>query len=1281
MKARYPFRLILVSLSLLFALSLGAADAKKTRILFMIGENEYRTDESLPKFAKEQLEPLGFESIFVHASKDDPNHFPGLEQLKDANVLFLSVRRRTLSGEQMEMIKAHFKAGKAVIAIRTSSHAFGLRKGEPPAGHVEWKEFDKEVLGHDYENHFGNKSGTDIATIPHSIRDPLMTGVKITSFHSSSTLYKARNLAGNSRVLLRGVTMDKGEPQLEPVALYRTYGKSKVFYTSLGHIDDFKHVPFNRMLVNAVYWAAHRPIPGSGAQASLQHSKERDKFDMSIAGNEKVAEIIKTFAGRGEIGDHSTPTAPDAAVKLFQVHSDFEMELVAHEPTIKQPLFMTFDHRGRMWVVQYLQYPFPAGLKVIKYDQYLRAVFDKVPPPPPNHFKGADKITVLEDTNGDGNYDKAKDVITGLNIVSSLAIGRGGIWVLNPPYLMFYPDADGDDIPDGDPEVHLRGFGLEDTHSVANSLMWAPDGWLYGANGSTTTATIDSEVTKGVHFKGQNIWRYHPESKVFEIYAEGGGNTWSTEVDGEGRVFSGTNHGRTHGMHYAQGGYASKNWGKHGPLTNPYAFGFFEHMKHEGFPERFSQTFCIYEGGAFPEKYHHAVVAGNSLHNRVVASKLIPDTSTFRTKDYPPLVLAKDRWFRPVDIKVGPDGAVYVADWYDSRLTHVDPRDNWHKSSGRIYRLKAKGAKPLKPFDLSKQSNAELVKVLTTHKNKWFRHEAVRVLGDRKDKSIIPQLRRIVMADDSPRALDALWALNLSGGFDNEVALRALESENPHMRRWAVRLVGDAKKTTPKVAAELKDLAVREPEVEVRSQLASSAKRLPADQGLPIVRELAARGSDVNDLHIPLLLWWAVEAKCGNDRDAVLTMFKDANVWELPMVEEHLLERLMRRYAMAGSPQDLQTCADLLALSPSKEHSAKLMAGLMQAFQGRQIGSLPSALAKALDEHQSGLGKSGVVIGLRRGDQDALKTALSTVGSSKADMATRLAYIQILGEINQPKAISTLARLLRTTGATSINLAALKALQNYSDASIGKSILGAYHSALLEEHGVRATANRVLASRKEWALQFLGEIDQWRIKSDKVAIDVVQQMALHKDEKINALIEKHWGKLGRATPEEKIRQMARIEKLIKANRGKGDLKKGKELFTVACANCHTLFEEGAKLGPELTGYERDNLDFLLLAIVDPSAAIREEFTSFTIETKDNRQLVGLIENQDTRTVTMRGLDNQPVLIPRDKIKKLQASHISLMPEGLTEALPDEMIVDLFAYIMTRTPPKQSAKAR
>ena len=1258
--------------ALLFLVCGSASAAAKPHILFLIGESEYQTEETLPAFARAELGPLGIATTFIMPSPTDPNHFPGLEAIKQADLLFLSVRRRALSAAQMTLITDHLDAGKGLVAIRTSSHAFSLPDDSVPSGQVEWRDFDTTVLGHQYEGSFGNEDGTAVSTLAHANSEPLLTGIQENDYHSKTSLYRVKDLAGNCRVILRGVITHEGVPQLIPVAWSRSYRKSRVFYTSLGHVSDFQQPLFRRVLLNAVHWAARVPIPGHDATSELNRSIERDKFDMTISGNEKVAEIIKTFAGRGEVGDHSTPTAPNRTVEQFEVDEAFEIEIVASEPTIRQPLFMSFDPRGRMWVVQYLQYPFPAGLKVIRYDQYLRAVFDKVPAPPPHHVRGADKITVLEDTNGDGRYDKAKDVITGLNIASAVTVGHGGIWVLNPPYLLFYPDADGDDVPDRDPEVCLSGFGLEDTHSVANSLRWGPDGWLYGANGSTTTGTVSSAATQNLHFKGQCIWRYHPDTKVFEIYAEGGGNTFSLEIDAAGRVFSGTNSGNTRGMHYAQGGYGHKNWGKHGPLINPYAFGYYEHMRHEGFKERFSQAFSIYEGGAFPGQYDHAIIAANSLHNRVIASRLIPDTSTYRTVDFPPLVLTTDRWFRPVDIKIGPDGAVYLADWYDSRLTHVDPRDNWHKSSGRIYRLKARGAKPLAPFDLGKMTSVELTEVLTTHENKWFRQKALRVLADRQDGSIVPLLRRKLEEDASDRDLDALWALNLLNAFDEEVQIMALESKNPQVRRWAVRLIGDAKTTSPRIAHRLHLLAQTEPDVEVRSQLASSAKRLGATAALPIIQQLLQRSEDLDDLHIPLLLWWALESQAGSDANAVLAMFREEPLWRLPLVHNEILERLMRRYAMAGSPTDLQLCAEFLALSPDAASERKLISGMLQAFEGRQIQDLPPALSEALDAYQSGLGQSALALGLRRGDSKSVDRALKRVADDSADMADRLAYIEILGQINQPRAVSTLTRLLRSPD-SSIKLAALKALQNYDDAAIPRQILGAYHSTLLDEHGVRATANRVMASRRPWALQFLERVDAWHIKSETVAIDVVQQMALHGDPEIDAAIERHWGKVRGTTPEAKKQEIARIDALLKSRKGSGDSAKGRLLFAEVCAVCHTLFDQGGQAGPDLTGYERDNLDFLLLAIVDPSAAIRAEFTNFHIETKDGRQLTGLIEEQDPTKIILRGVDNQTTLVPQAQIKTLQASNVSLMPEGLSEAMNDQQILDLFSYLTSRTP--------
>src|SRR5581483_822812 len=162
--------------------------------------------------------------------------------------------------------------------------------------------------------------------------------------------------------------------------------------------------------------------------------------------------------------------SPEEALRRMKVPAGFQVKLAACEPDVRQPLSLTFDERGRMWVIQYLQYPAPAGLKPVKVDQYLRTVYDRVPEPPPKGPRGADKITIFEDVQGDGHYHKVKDFVTGLNLASGMAIGHGGVFVAQPPYLLFYPDRNGDDVPDGDPEVLLTGFGIEDAHAVANSL-------------------------------------------------------------------------------------------------------------------------------------------------------------------------------------------------------------------------------------------------------------------------------------------------------------------------------------------------------------------------------------------------------------------------------------------------------------------------------------------------------------------------------------------------------------------------------------------------------------------------------------------------------------------------------------------------------------------------------------------------------------------------------------------------------------------------------------------
>jgi putative heme-binding domain-containing protein len=973
----------------------------------------------------------------------------------------------------------------------------------------------------------------------------------------------------------------------------------------------------------------------------------------AIAGNEAVKKIIETRAGRGVMRDDTPPTPAAEAVKKFNHRSDVAIDLMASEPDIEQPLYASWDSKGRMWVTQYRQYQFPAGLKIVSYDQHLRAKFDKIPLPPPRGKQGADKITVFEDSDGDGSFDKHTDVITGLNIASAALHGMGRIWVLNPPYLLSYPDADFDAKPDGDPEVELSGFGLEDTHSVATSLQWGMDGWLYGANGSTTTGNVSSANTKNVKWEGQCIWRYHPRKKTFEIYAEGGGNTFSLDIDSKGRIFSGTNNA-TRGMHYEQGSYGIKGWGKHGPLSNPYAFGWFEHMKLEGDNKRFSQAFTIYEGGLLGSAYEGKIIAPNSLHNLVYVSQLHADGSTFSNKDQEQLMTTSDRWFRPVWSGVGPDGGFYMLDWYDTRLSHVSPVDDWHKTSGRIYRVRpAAGAPKLKPFDVSQATSEALLGYLS-HPNEWFRKQAVLEIGWRNLQELTPPLT-------SMGTIESLWALDAL----NAVKDLPLNASDPYIRRWAVKMIGEGHEDS---ADNLIRLARQEQHPEVRAQILATAKRLPANTALPL---LWSGNAEDRSGHLPLLAWWALESKTEKQREAVFTFLKsDTAFLKTPLFRDHLAEKLAKRYALAAGQENLNSCADLLALTSDEALRGKFIAGIASAFEGAEMPKLPDALAQALNGYMARQSGGDLTLALRSGGKDALKNALKLLEDKKSTNTARIAIAKTLAELGKTEAVMPMVTLLKSSAAPSLKRGLLQAAAKFDDKRLPEALLLSWESQIAGDKALREDALRVMAGRKEWAQMLLNFVNEWKIPAKHFTIDIVRQLSLHKDPDIDGAIEQHWrGLLATGPTPEKTQEAERIKTILKT--GLGNAEKGKLQFTGRCAICHRLFGEGGAIGPELTGYDRSNADFWLDNLFTPSLEIREGFGTYIVKTKGGQILSGLMDAQDANGIVIKDLAGNKTAIKQADIDKLEASPISLMPEGMTAGMSDADLKDFFAYLMRK----------
>ena len=1249
------------------------------RIALVIGENEYQTWETLPEFVRSELSWRGYPvSVVQAAPREGDSGFTNITALRDADLVVVSVRRRAPPTELITLLKQHLAAGKPIVGIRTASHAFDTQANG--SGTAVWPTFDVDAFGARYSGHYNNKPPaaphTRIEGVPEAAGNPVLTGVTTVPTQVTSHLYRIVDRSPDITPLLRGQV--EGRTEVEPVAWLSTAQNRRAFYTSLGNPDDFRSPSFRRLLLNGILWCLQEPIPPAPpAQAAPAPPKPTPPPKPAASPTPPPPPRDAAAVDRPqETADKPLP--PAEAAQRFQVADDLVWEQVLSEPDISQPVFLNFDERGRMWVVEYRQYPAPAGLTLVSRDSVWRAVYDAVPRPPPHHVRGADRISIHEDADGDGTFERHKVFVDGLNIATSVERGRGGVWVLNPPYLLFYPDANQDDIPDRDPEVRLSGFGLEDTHSVANSLRWGPDGWLYGAQGSTVTANIlvhgpDGKPlnAKPLYSQGQNIWRYHPGQRIYEVFSEGGGNAFGCEIDSAGRVFSGHNGGDTRGFHYQQGAYLQKGFEKHGPLSNPYAFGYFPAMPMASEP-RFTHNFVIYDHGALPPRYTGRLLGVEPLQGRIVESEILPDRSSFKTLDVARPVLSDDRWFRPVDIKVGPDGAVYVCDWYDRQVNHYRNHEGQiDVSNGRIYRMRSKTGPRVRPEALATLSHADLIQRLG-HTNRWVRQTALRLIADRPDPSRIPALSKALAAARGPRAVDLLWALVLEGGGTEAEALQDLAHPEPLVRLWTARRLGDGRSASPGLVQRLVELAVSDPDLEVRNQLASTARRLPAPDAAAILRALCGRDLDVDDNRQPLLIWWALETLCTSSPETVLGLYSDPTFWNHPIVQRHLLDRTARRWAQAGSRRELLFCAALFERSPSVESSRRLMQGFEAAFRGRPLAGLPNELVQAMGRH--GVGSPAFAV--RRGDPAAIRRALATVADESAPRSERLDFLGVLSEVPVPGAVPALTRAYRGAAKDdALRQAALMAMQPYDDPAIASVILGAWPAL---GPAARTTAQTVLSSRAGWSRALVDEVQPRpagaapsQIKPDSISLGTVRRLRQHDDAELRSRVAALWPETRTPTTremEDLIRKRAAI-----VRSGSGDPYHGRTLFQSTCAGCHRLFGQGGEVGPDLTVHDRTDLDSMLLSIVNPGAEIREGYEQIHLETRDGRLLSGFLVEKDDQTLVLRTLDNQAVTVRVADIQEQDRPAASLMPEGLLDGFKDQDIRDLFAYLRSTQP--------
>jgi putative membrane-bound dehydrogenase-like protein len=569
---------------------------------------------------------------------------------------------------------------------------------------------------------------------------------------------------------------------------------------------------------------------------------------------------------------------PEATVGAFTLPPGFSAKLFAGEPAVRQPISFCIDDRGRLWVLEGNTYPAWRG-----------------------NFAEHDRVLIFEDTDGDGRYDTRKVFAEGLTYATGIEVGFGGVWVVAPPNLLFYPMKDGGDTPDGPPQILLDGFGSQGGHNVVNGFTWGPDGWLYGGHGRTSISDLGPPGTppdQRIHFDG-GVWRYHPTRRVFEAFADGATNPWGVAFDERGQMLV-SNCVNAHLFHLIQGAHYEPS--RERPSSR-HAYRRIETIAdHLHFDTRGAagngalggghahSGALVYLGDSWPDKYRGTFFTSN-LHGHRINNDLPQRRgSGFVAAHGPDFLLSGDPMFTGLLLQTGPDGSVFVSDWYDRGECHT--RDNPDRGSGRIYKIVYGTPAPARP-DLARLSDDELVR-LQLHRNEWYVSHARRLLQERAAKGPVPAVHEALrtMLRDNPdptRRLRALWTLHVTGGLDAAARLALLDHPDEDIRAWTIQLELEERKLPEAASAKLARLAASDPSPVVRLYLAAGIRRLPPQRRVAVLEGLVGHAEDADDPNLPLVTWYAAEELAEADLPAAIGLLKHARI---PLIREFMARRI-----------------------------------------------------------------------------------------------------------------------------------------------------------------------------------------------------------------------------------------------------------------------------------------------------------------------------------------------------------------------------------------------------
>ena len=985
--------------------------------------------------------------------------------------------------------------------------------------------------------------------------------------------------------------------------------------------------------------------------------------------------LTRGFAAEPEVDLKELPSFPAVevtnALATFKIKAGFHLDVVAAEPLVRSPIEVCFDENGRMFVVEMIDYS---------------EMRDEKP-----HWG---RVSVLEDTDGDGRYDKSTVFVDNLPWPTGIFWANGGLYVAATPDIFFCKDQDGDGKADLR-QLVFTGFAIDyapyrtnqlNMQAMLNSLRWGLDNRIHGAtapNGGEVSSLLWTNE-KSVNLRGRDFV-INPRTQRLE--AEAGGGQYGLAFDDQGRRFACNNSDHIRVFMY-DARYGNRNTfysmpsvlqsiAVDGPAAEVYrtspdepwrlirtrwrVSGAVQGMIEGG--GRASGYFTsatglmIYRGDAWPQEYLGDAFIADCGSNLIHRKKVHADGVALRAErpadeQRTEFLTSRDTWFRPVQMANAPDGTLYIVDMYREIIEHpwsLPPTLKRHlnlnsgSDRGRIYRVATDGFKPRPTPRLGKATTAELVKVLE-HRNGWHRDTAARLLYERQDKAAVPELEKLLR--ESSSGLGRMHALYVLDGLDAlqcKHLMRAFSDSDALVREHAVRLAENFAGTTSSEAEALRSTLltlVSDSSIRVRYQVAFTLGELREADRVKALGQIIRR--DAGDS-------WVRAAVLSSLGTGTGEMFRES-------------AGLLSAAKVSGDAEE-KAAADLQTF----------LGGLVQVIGARndsnEVASVLEYVAKANDPALAFALVHGLGEGLQRARaslpteriQPVIERATKLAGDKTQPPAVRVQAVELLALSSYASCGSSLLALLDINEAQTVQLAAMHTLGRFSDPKIGVELTARWLSLTPR---LRNEALNVLLARSDRIPALLDAVEAGTIRRADLASPQIDFLTNYREAPLRARSIKLLTATSVSTRQEVVTAFQPALAL------QGDAAKGKKIFAERCVSCHRLGGEGSVVGPDLVSVRNAGKEKMLISILDPNREVLPQYLGYEVETKDDESLLGLLINETATSVTLRQAYGKETLVPRSNIATMRSRGLSIMPAELEVGLKPQDLADLLEFVGT-----------